>query len=82
MEEKTLIEQLKEKLHNGEAKFKYKKKNGEERDARGTLKSDIYGAENEPKGTGRPVPEDQIRYYDLNSQGWRSFIKENLISVE
>ena len=55
MEEKTLIEQLKEKLHNGEAKFKYKKKNGEERDARGTLKSDIYGAENEPKGTGRPI---------------------------
>ena len=58
------------------------KKNGELREALGTLNSEIYGKENEPNGTGKFVPENQVRYYDLNSQGWRSFIAENLIDFE
>lgn len=78
----TLIDELKEKLRNGEARFTYKKKNGDERTARGTLKKEIYGEANEPKGTAKSVPENQIRYFDLDSNGWRSFIAENLVSVE
>ena len=37
------------------------------------------GADNAPKGTGYDIVDDNIRYYDLNSEGWRSFIPENLI---
>ena len=82
IEQKPLIEQLKDKLHKGEAKFIYKKKNGEERTARGTLNKEIYGEANEQKGTAKSIPEGQVRYFDLDSNGWRSFITENLISVE
>lgn len=78
----TMVDELKEKLRNGEAKFTYKKKNGEERTAHGTLNKEIYGETNEPKGTAKSVPENQVRYFDLDSNGWRSFITENLISVE
>ena len=71
---KSMAFELKAKMREGEVKFKYTKKNGEIREALGTLNSDVYGKENEP--------ENQIRYYDLNSKGWRSFIIDNLISYE
>ena len=79
---KTLVEQLKGKMREGEVQFIYKKKNGEERMALGTLNKDLYGKENEPKGTDVVWPENVVRYYDMNSAGWRSFIAENLVSVE
>ena len=79
---KSMAFELKAKMREGEVKFKYTKKNGEIREALGTLNSDVYGKENEPKGNGYSVPENQIRYYDLNSKGWRSFIIDNLISYE
>ena len=73
------IKEFKKALHEGIVEFKYTKKNGEERTAKGTLNIDIYGKENEPKGTGYNISDDNIRYYDLNSEGWRSFIFNNLI---
>ena len=54
------------------------KKNGEERIAHGTLNVNIMGEENEPKGNDKTLSDDVIRYYDLDSDGWRSFIIENL----
>ena len=69
-------------LRSGIVEFKYTKKNGEVRDARGTLSIDVMGKENEPKGGGKEYPENVIRYYDLNSKGWRSFLIENLIEYE
>lgn len=75
-----LVKKLKEELHNGEVKFSYYKKDGSVREARGTLNPNIYGKEHEPTGNGHPVPENQIRYYDLDAQGWRSFLIENLIN--
>jgi len=77
-----MVFELKAKMQKGEVKFKYTKKNGEIRDALGTLNVDVIGKENAPSGTGKQVPENQIRYYDLNSKGWRSFIADNLISFE
>jgi uncharacterized protein YgiM (DUF1202 family) len=82
MENKEMIIELKKKLHEGAVEFSYKKKNGDIRDAVGTLNSEVYGDENKPKGTGYEADESQIRYYDLNSEGWRSFIAENLISIK
>lgn len=73
------INEFKKALRNGIVEFKYKKKNGEERTARGTLNIEVMGEENSPKGTGYEITDTNIRYYDLNSEGWRSFIPENLI---
>ena len=73
------IENFKEALRKGVVEFKYRKKNGEIRDAKGTLNIDVMGEENAPKGTGYDIVDTNIRYYDLNSEGWRSFIAENLI---
>lgn len=79
---KNMVFELKAKMREGEVKFKYTKKNGEIREALGTLNSDVYGKENEPIGKGYKAPENQIRYYDLNSNDWRSFLIDNLISYE
>ena len=73
------INDFKNALRKGVVNFKYKKKNGEIRDAKGTLNVEIMGEENTPKGTGYDNVDTNIRYYDLNSEGWRSFIAENLI---
>lgn len=77
-----LAKELKQELRKREVKFSYWKKDGSIREAKGTLNSEIYGKDNEPTGTGRPVPENQVRYYDLDAQGWRSFLAENLIGWE
>lgn len=73
------INDFKNALRNGVVEFKYKKKNGEIRTAKGTLNIEVMGKDNAPKGTGYDIVDDNIRYYDLNSEGWRSFIPENLI---
>jgi len=80
MEKKEVnISKFKKALHDGKVEFKYIKKNGEERTAKGTLNINIMGSENAPKGTGYDITDNNIRYYDLNSEGWRSFIVDNLI---
>lgn len=80
--EKINIDEFKKALHNGKVQFKYTKKNGEERKALGTLNLDVMGSDNAPKGTGYETSDSNIRYYDLNSEGWRSFIVDNLIEWE
>jgi len=77
------IQNLKNALHEGAVKFSYKKVNGEIREAYGTLNIEVMGEENQPHGNGNySVSDDVIRYYDLDSKGWRSFKAENLISFE
>ena len=84
MEEKQIsteyITKFKNALHKRIVEFKYKKKNGEIRTAYGTLNIDLMGEENAPKGGDiKTGPDNQIRYYDTNSNGWRSFLIENFI---
>ena len=74
------VEELKEKLRQGIVQFEYTKKDGSIRTAKGTLNLDLikkFGAE--PKGTQTEISDAVIRYYDINAEGWRSFIKENLL---
>ena len=74
------IKEFKKALHEGEVEFKYTKKDGSERTARGTLNIEVMGEENAPTGTSeRTYSDNVIRYYDLNSEGWRSFVIENLV---
>ena len=75
----TYIEKFKKALHKRIVEFEYKKKNGDIRTAHGTLNIDIMGVENSPKGTGYETPDNVIRYFDTDSNGWRSFIIENFI---
>ena len=75
----TDIQNFKNALHKGIVEFKYKKKDGSIRDAKGTLNIDVMGNENAPTGSGHNVSDANIRYYDLNSNGWRSFIYNNLL---
>lgn len=83
MENKEVnIPKFKKALHDGKVKFSYTKKDNSIRDAIGTLNIDVMGKENEPKGTGYETTDSNIRYYDLNSKGWRSFIINNLINWE
>ena len=73
------IEKFKKALYKGIVEFMYTKKNGEERTAHGTLNLEVMGEENAPKGTGYEATDNQIRYYDTDSKGWRSFLTENFV---
>ena len=73
---------LKSRMYEGEVNFTYQKKDGSERTARGTLNVQVMGEENSPKGMNYNKNDDVTRYYDLNSNGWRSFANVNLISID
>jgi hypothetical protein len=78
--EKT-VEQLEELLKKGSVKFKYVKVHtGEKREAYGTKNLDIvkekFGDDYLPKGNCNEVNDEVVRYFDINSEGWRSFRKE------
>ncbi len=77
-----MIMKLKHRMKTDKVSFKYTKKDGSIRDAVGTLNSEIYGSENEPSGSSKSIPENQVRYFDVNSNGWRSFLVENFIDAE
>lgn len=72
------INELKDCLRKGEVEFEYTKKNGELRKAKGTLNIDIISEHNAtPNGNGSDN-ENVLKYYDLNSNGWRSCLIENI----
>ena len=48
------------------------KKDGEERDMVCTRQIDRVPEELRPKGTGRPEPENTIRVFVPQAEGWRS----------
>lgn len=76
------IKDFKKALHEGVVEFKFIKVNGDERIARGTLHETAITEDggSMPKGT-MTVSDETIRYYDLNSKGWRSFRVENFIGI-
>lgn len=76
------IKDFKKKLHECIVEFAYNKVNGEERTARGTLLETVITEDggSMPKGV-MEVSNETIRYYDLNSNGWRSFRTENFIKI-
>lgn len=85
---KETIENLKSQMRNGVVEFSYTKKDGSTRVAKGTLNFDIMGEENQPKnGVGLPKngvgydSDTTTRYFDINSNGWRSFKNDNFIEI-
>lgn len=73
-----LFETLVWKLRRGIVSFVYRKKDGTERHACGTL----YGIGHTIKGTSKHHQCNYtLAYYDVDCKGWRSFIIENLVEV-
>jgi hypothetical protein len=79
-----MIKELKERLKNSIVEFTYTKKDGSTRTAKGTTQQNIITEDggNLPKGTGMEISDSVTRYYDLNSNGWRSFTNDNLVSID
>lgn len=66
-------------MHIGIVEFKFRKKDGSERIAHGTLRSDMCPA---PKGTGRPPHKSVQVYYDTDAKEWRCFKKNQLLKMK
>lgn len=75
-------EAIKNRLASGDVHFTYRKKDGTEREAYGTRNTDIITINDAmPSGNGSEKA-GVITYYDLNSNGWRSFKVENFIGFK
>lgn len=75
------FDRLKELMRTAVIDFSYRKVNGEIRNARGTLDTKYIDERGgTPNGTGGEPPTDILRYWDTNSDGWRSCKINNIIS--
>lgn len=71
---------LKATMMVGATKFAYRKLDGTIREAVGTLFNLNYTPKTQANGkTRKPRPEDIICYFDIESNGFRSFNAANLI---
>ena len=68
-------------LLSGIVYFKFRKKNGEERVAHGTVNLQLIPAEKHPKGTAKNLSDEVVRYYDFTKNDWRSFRKDTFIQI-
>ena len=68
---------LTKRMRAGVVRFAYEKTDGTLRKAWGTL-HDVAAT---VKGTGRPDDGHTVKYYDTETDGWRSFKVENLIAI-
>ena len=75
-----MIDLLKEKMKNGVAHFVFKKKDGEVREAWGTICNNLMKANINGNGlSGDDV--NTVKYWDVEKGGFRSLRFENLIQV-
>ena len=75
------INNLKSEMHKGVVEFSYIKKDGSTRIAKGTLNFEIMGEENTPKSGVEYDSEKTTRYFDVDSEGWRSFKNDNFLEI-
>ena len=79
MTQQEFKQQLRE---NFETNFVFTKKDGTERQARGTLNFDMIPETDQPKGTQTWEDDaDMVKYYDLDKEAWRSFRWEQFVEV-
>ena len=79
-----MINNFRKRLSEGIVEFKYTKKDGTIREAKGTTNPDIISEFVEQIASDKPkremkISESSTRYFDIETKGWRSFINENLI---
>ena len=78
---REIIDNLKSQMRNGVVEFSYTKKDGSTRVAKGTLNFDIMGEENQPKTGIGYNSHTTTRYFDVISNGWRSFKNDNFTEI-
>ena len=82
MENKIDREVIVDMLREGVVRVSFTKKDGDTRNMRCTLAQDLIPENMQPKGTAGPVSESVVRVYDVDAEGWRSFVVANVHSVE
>ena len=80
--EKINREDIVSKLKQGIVRVNFTKKDGEVRDMKCTLVSSLIPQESQPKGELNKISESVIRAYDVDANGWRSFVISNVNTVE
>lgn len=76
------MKEFKKLLNTGSVKFKYEKKDGSMRNATGTLKSSLIPDIDKDDERKNPNSDEQFAYYDLDKEGWRSFLIDNFIGIK
>jgi len=74
--------ELREKLAAGEVFVRFEKRDGSIREMRCTTNPLLIPKDKEPKNAHITVSSDQVRVYDLENKGWRSFNVNSLVSYE
>lgn len=75
-------ELLREKMAKEVVTFKYQKKDGSIREAKGTTNSEIIGSNYSSKGGFGPGNYGYKSYWDCDCNDWRCYDPDKLISAE
>lgn len=65
-------------LNEGRVTFTYKKADGSTRKAVGTTQTSLIPESERAASNPNTTTSEQVRYYDLDSKGWRSFSRASL----
>jgi hypothetical protein len=65
-------------LNEGTVSFSYRKADGSTRKATGTTKADLIPESDRASSNANTDTSEQVRYYDIDSKGWRSFSRSAL----
>ena len=79
------INNFRDELRRGLVRFTYRKADGTDRVALGTLNNMLIPTAALPKSTDVNIPRERlaiITYYDLEKDGWRSFYFYSLINID
>lgn len=69
-------------LSKGKVTFKYTKVNGALRKAVGTTKNSLVPAEfRKVEEATQDIHVGYVRYFDFDENGWRTFVRDNFVSV-
>lgn len=79
---KSALSKLRRLLKSGVVEFSYKKKDGTERYAKGTLKTSLLPEIDRDDERSKKLSDDCFYYYDLNREDWRCFLKDNFIGIK
>lgn len=75
------LSRLRMMMRDGEVKFKYEKKDGSIRTARGTTKNDLIPDDHRSESKKRKSTDTILAYFDLDKEEWRCFRKENFLGI-
>lgn len=78
---KSELQRLRRLLKSGVVKFVYKKVDGTERKARGTLKSSLIPETDRGDDRIKNTNKDVLNYWDLGKDDWRCMRKDNFVKI-